>query len=198
MTKDNTSTPAVPPRFFAQLLLPFAIPALLTLALVLTVGEGSPRNTAPGSGLKAAGFGAAMLTCLAVWLLATGGIADPRARKLAAIMCGMVGLMGWPVWSMGVLPSVNGMRLGPAETIRMTLERTEFTVAQRSSTRNHWAWLRPDTPDSRAAAGRYFIPEATYRQWNGEQPRSVTVTTAPGLLGAQVVTGYGLPADQTR
>jgi len=180
----------VPPTFFAKLLTPFAVPILLTFALVIFVGESWPRNIAPGSGLKMPGFGAAVLTSLIVWHLTTRSIADRRAHKMAALICGVVGLMGWPVWSLGVLPSVNGLSLGPQETLQMALERTEVTTVSRSEDLNHWAWLRPEAPNSRAQAGRYFIPEGIYQQWNNRRPSTVTITIAKGLLGAQVVTSF--------
>lgn len=190
MSKDTASRAIVPPAFFVKLLMPFAIPMLFTAVLVIFVGERWPRNIAPGSGLKVLGFGAAVLTCLIVWHFVTRGIGDKRVHKMAALVCGVVGLMGWPVWSVGVLPSVNGFSLGPKKSVRMMLERTEFTVVSRSSARNHWAWLRPQTQDPYAGAGRYFISEATYRQWNEQRPSIVTVSIAQGLLGAQIVIDY--------
>jgi hypothetical protein len=191
MTKAKTSRPVVPPSFFAKLLLPFAIPILVTFALVLTVGESWPRNMAPGSGLKLWGLCAAAVTTVLVWRFATSGIADLRVHKVAAVICGVVGLMGWPVWSVGVLPSINGISLASEETAPMTLERMEVTTVSRSSDLNHWAWLRPEAADSPLDGGRYFIPEATYDDWNSQPPRSVTVISARGLLGARVVTGFG-------
>jgi hypothetical protein len=186
VTKDRTSRPDVPPRFFAGLLLPFAVPMVLTAALVIVVGESWPRQIAPGSGLKLAGLGASALTTILVWHRVTHGIADRRVRKMAALICGMVGLLGWPVWSVGILPSINGASLGPATTQRMVLERTDSTPVSRSRARNHWAWLRSGD----ARADRYFISEELYTRWNSQRPDTVTVTIAPGLLGAEVVTGY--------
>jgi hypothetical protein len=72
----------------------------------------------------------------------------------------------------------------------MILDRTEATPIKNSRKRNHWAWLRPASPSSGAAEGRYFIPDTIYERWNEENPRTVKVTTAEGLLGAQVVTRY--------
>jgi hypothetical protein len=190
MKDAHASRTIVPPSFFAKLMLPFAIPMLVTLALVLLVGESWPRNIAPGSGLKLAGFVATALTGAMVWHRITRSIADRRAHKMAALVCAVTGLMGWPVWSVGVLPSVNGIRLGPPEAVRMALERTEVTTVSKSSQLNHWAWLQPASPGPEAEAGRYFIPEATYQQWASERPRTVTVTFARGLLGARVVVGY--------
>ena len=45
VTKNRTSPPIVSPNVFAKLLMPFAIPKLLTFALVIFVGESRPRNT---------------------------------------------------------------------------------------------------------------------------------------------------------
>lgn len=191
MIKDRAPRPTVPPRFFAQVLLPFAIPALVTFVLLALVGEDWPRNIPPGSGLKLAGFVAAAATSLLVWRYATRGLEDGRVRKAAALLCAVTGLMGWPIWSVGVLPSVNGYSLGAPKTVRMTLERTEVTTVSRSSRLNHWAWLRPEVPGSRLQAGRYFIPGDVYEDWTGRQPRTVGVTIVPGMLGAEVVTGYG-------
>ena len=182
----------MPPRFFVQVLLPFAIPALVTLALLVLVGGDWPRNIPPGSGLKLAGFVAAAVTSLLVWRFATRRLADGRVQKAAALLCGVTGLMGWPIWSVGVLPSVNGYSLGAPDTVRMVFERTEVTTVSRTSKLNHWAWLRPEVPGSRLQAGRYFIPEDVYEDWTGRQPRTVGVTIAPGTLGAEVVTGYGV------
>lgn len=190
MTENRTSRAIVPPMFFPKLALPFAIPMVLTFALIIFVGNDWPRTIAPGSGLKMAGFGATAITSLMVWRFTTRGIADQRVHKLAALLCGGVGLMGWPVWSVGVLPSVNGLHLGSPQSVRMTLERTEVTTIRNSRAVNHWAWLRPEAEPSLAEAERYFIPEEAYDRWNDQRPGTVTVTFAQGLLGAQIVTGF--------
>jgi hypothetical protein len=190
MTQVRAPRPVVPPRFFVTVALPFAIPALVTLALVFTVGEGWPRNIPPGSGLKLAGFFVTALTGLLVWRIATRKLADIRVRKVAALLCGLTGLMGWPVWSVGVLPSINGSVLGEPQTVSMVLERTETTTVSRSNRLNHWAHLAPQNADAPVGAGRYFIPEGIYQDLNSRRPRSVSLTTAKGLLGAQVVTAF--------
>lgn len=190
MTKTFASRPIVPPTFFVKVLLPFAIPMLLTAALVILVGESWPRNIAPGSGLKMFGFGASALTSLIIWRFITRRIEDMRILKVAAAICGVAGLMGWPVWTVGVLPSVNGFSVGSQASVRMTLMRTDITTISRSRAVNHWAWLRPEVPTARAKAGRYFISEQTYQRWNDQHPSTVKVTISEGLLGAQIVTGY--------
>lgn len=190
MQQSKASRPKVPPRFFAQVLLPFAIPVLLTFVLAVFVGENWPRNMVPGSGLKLAGLIATALTSLLVWWWIIRGFADARVHKAAALVCGAVGLLGWPVWSVGILPSINGFSLGEPQAVPMTLERTESTTISKSSQRSHWAWLRPDGPGSPAKARRYFIPEDLYDDWSRQPPANVTVTIARGMLGADVVTGY--------
>lgn len=190
MNKSRSHRPNVPPRYFAQLMLPFVVPSVLTLALVLLVGEHWPRNIAPGSGLKLAGLLASAMTTLGAWFVATRHLPDHRVHQMAAVVCGMTGLMGWPVWSVGIMPSVNGMTLGPEQAVTMILERTEQTPVSRSRAHYHWAWLLPASIDAEAGAGRYFIQEATYTRWNDEKPGTVTVTVAKGLLGALVVTRY--------
>lgn len=190
MTQARAPRPVVLPRFFLTVALPFAIPALVTIALIVTVGESWPRNLPPGSGLKLAGFLATALTALLVWRYATRDLADNRVRKAAALLCGVTALIGWPVWSVGVMPSVNGSSLGEAQTVRMVFERTETTTISRSKRLNHWAWLRPETPATPLQAGRYFIPEGIYQSWSRAQPATVEVTIAKGALGAEVITGF--------
>jgi len=178
VTKTQASRLIVPPTFFVKLLLPFAIPMFLTVALVILVGESWPRNIAPGSGLKLPGFGASVLTSLIVWQFITRSFGDKRVHKMAAIMCGVVGLMGWPVWSVAVLPSLNGFSLGPRESVRMTLTRTEITTVSRSRAVNHWAWLRPECTTGGARAGRYFSHCKTLRRVNNPQPSTVTTVAS--------------------
>jgi hypothetical protein len=163
---------------------------LLTVALVVFVGESWPRNIAPGSGLKTQGFVASALTSLLVWRFIMRSIGDKRVHKMAAVMCGVVGLMGWPVWTVGVLPSVNGYNIGAEATFRMTLMRTEITTVSRSRKVHHWAWLQPVVPIERAKAGRYFISEQTYQRWNDQRSGTVNVSISKGLLGADIVTGF--------
>lgn len=175
---------------FAKLMLPFALPIVLTFVLVFTVGERWPRNIAPGSGLKLAGMLVAALTSVIIWNLVARSIEDHRARSFGALLCAVTGLLGWPVWSVGVLPSVNGFKLGEPQTISMTLERTEVTPVKQSSRFNHWAWLKTDRLDLPIASGRYFISKQTYDDWSRRESGPVKITFARGLLGAQVVIGY--------
>lgn len=180
---------SVPPGFYGLSMLPVMIPVALTVALAIFASDEWPRNIAPGSGLKLAGLGATGLTALVAWRLAVRRIEDPRAHKFGALLCAVTGMMGWPAWSAGLLPSVNGFSLGEETTVRMTLERTEATRKSKSRDYYHWAWLKADAPGAPVASGRYFIPEATYADWSQRRPRSVEVVVARGVLGAQVITG---------
>ncbi|MBK9004565.1 MAG: hypothetical protein IPM41_12090 [Sphingomonadales bacterium] len=181
---------AVPASFVAKLMLPFVVPIVITMAVALLIGERWPRTIAPGSGLKFAGFCATVLCCVLVWRFAIGDIADRRTHKFAALLCVATGLLGWPVWSMGMLPSVNGYRLDKEQVLTMTLERTEITRQSKSAIRNHWAWLRTDDPAASAVSGRYYIPEHVHADWTRRGTGPVRIKIARGLLGAQVVTGY--------
>jgi hypothetical protein len=108
----------------------------------------------------------------------------------------MVGLLAWPLWSVGVLPSVNGASLRDVVTVEMGLDRTETTNKRRSRELDHWVWLvapegqpwLPREGQPWLPAGRYFIPEATHDRLEAEGPATVTVEAAAGLLGAVVVT----------
>ena len=82
MARKKTERPVVPGRVFLLALLPFAIPAGFTLLLAL--GFNWPRDLAPGSGLKLAGFVATAATALAVWGYSVRGLDDRQARGRAA------------------------------------------------------------------------------------------------------------------
>lgn len=181
---------AVPQSVFAKILLPFAVPVLITFALLLLVGNHWPRDIAPGSGLKLAGLGASAITALAVWHSAVTRVQAPKARKGAALLCAVTGLMGWPVWCVGVLPSINGAALNSQTTVRMTLERIEVTHASKSRALYHWAWLKAGRDDSVIGSGRYFISNEIYDRLEKTRPGTVKVTVAEGLLGAQIVRGF--------
>lgn len=190
MRKARSPRTNVPAGFFPKLLLPFAAPILLSLLLALLVGETVPRTIAPGSGLKLPGLCCAALFAAIAWRWSIRCIEDRRAHTFAALACTVTGLLGWPVWTVGILPSVNGLSLKEAKTVRMILERTEVTSVSRSRTLNRWAWLKAENVASAAGSGRYSIPEEVYYDWSPMQRGVVTVTIARGLLGAVVVTGY--------
>lgn len=190
MSTQRPSRPKAPASLLVRPLLPFALPILVTFALVLLVGEDWPRQIAPGSGLKLAGLIATGATAYAAWRWAVSGVGHLPMRRFAAVLCAATALMGWPVWTMGVLPSINGAVLGEERAVRMTLDRLEITTKSKSRDFYHWAWLTAHDGDETLASGRYFISEAVYDWWNTSRPASVEVTVAEGLLGARVVTGF--------
>lgn len=186
----SAKVPALSSGFLPLTLLPFAVPFAVTLALLATVGEGWPRDIAPGSGLKLAGLMAAIATGACVWKWLAGRHEYARVRRLAAVICLVTGAMGWPVWTAGALPSVNGASLHDESVTPMRLDRLDVTHASKGPRLYYWARLEPLNAGARLAQGRYFIPEATYRRWAEARPRVVRVRHAKGLLGAEVVTQY--------
>ena len=181
---------SAPPGLFLRIAVPFALPFALPLLILITVGESWPRDIAPGSGLKLAGLIASAATAAFVWRAITGLFEDERIHRFAAIGCAVTALMGWPVWTTGVLPSINGARLGTAQVQEMRLARIEITRPSKRPGFYYWAWPKPTSPDAAIAGGRYFIPEDTYQRWRPAKPATVRVTHAPGLLGAEVVTEF--------
>lgn len=173
--------------FFSSL--PITFPFVLVLVQILTIGDVWPRAIAPGSGLKMWGLIASALTAACVWLVIARTARDKRLVHFAALFCVMTGLMGWPFWSAGLLPSVNGSALGPERTLSMRLDRLEATRQSRQKTLFYWAWLAPQEGDSGLKAGRYFIPEDVHSRWTASTPDNVQITYARGALGALVVTG---------
>lgn len=188
MTAISPVRPQVPAAFFVQLVLPFAAPILATFVLLVLVGDQWPRDIAPGSGLKLVGLCAAILTSAVFWAFAVGDVENIRIRRFAAALCAITGLMGWPVWSVGVLPSINGSVLTEPSILRMTVERTEVAHKSKSKGFYHWVWLKADNGNARLPSGRYFISEDVYQLLQSTKPDTVTVTVAQGILGAQVVT----------
>jgi hypothetical protein len=187
MANTRSSRPKLPTGLLLKPLLPFALPMVATFALVLLVGDRWPRDIAPGSGLKLAGLAATMATAFGVWRYAVRGVEDERVGRVVALLCAVTGLMGWPVWTTGVLPSVNGARLGSERTVRMDLERLETTTKSKSRGLYHWAWLAARDGEDALASGRYFLSETVYDTWQKTDPAEVHVTVARGFLGAQVV-----------
>ena len=171
--------------------LPFFGPVLATFVLALTIGETWPRNIAPGSGLKLAGLIATALTGVLVWRQGVRQVTDRRISRFAGVLCAVTALLGWPVWTIGLLPSANGGMLEHERATVMRLTVLTTTVPSRSdNTVHHWAVVEPIAPDSPIAGGRVFITEEAHRRWTANSPPSVTFYHAKGLLGAQVITGF--------
>lgn len=187
MQRVRAGRPVVSARTLGWALVPVALPAALMVAAVGFIGGDRPGDIAPGSGLKFVGLGATALTAWVAWRLAVRGSDDRRVRKLAGLLCVMVGLIGWPLWTLGVMPAVNAAVLRDERLVEMTFERTEATKISRSLEMNHWAWLRPKVEGAGIAAGRYLVPETTYDEWSAAPPDTVELRVATGLLGATTV-----------
>ena len=187
MGKFSSVEATVPRGWHIKAILPFALPIIVTFALLILVGDRWPRAIAPGSGLKLAGFGVAVATSYIVWYFTVRGVKDLRVRRFIAIFCGVTGVMGWPVWSTGVLPSINGAVLAEVSSARMTVERTDKTHKSKSRDYYHWAWLEAENGHYSTLSGRYFITEDLYLKLNNNAPPNVDVSFAQGLLGANVV-----------
>lgn len=127
MTNRGTSRTIVPPIFFVSLIFPLLVPMALTLFLILLIGESWPRNIAPGSGLKLVGLGTTAFTSFLAWKIAIRGLSDARPRKAGVVLAAKAGLMGWPIWSVGFLPSINAFSVENQRSVRMTLQRTPAT-----------------------------------------------------------------------
>lgn len=169
-------------------LLPVALPALLLLIQMTTVGDAWPRDIAPGSGLKLWGFLAVALTTFGAWLLVARKERDTRLLRISALFLVMTGLVSWPLWSAGLLPSVNGMSLGPNRVQSMRVERLEATRQSRRTTYNYWAWLAPHAPNSELQRGRYFISQDIYQRLTASGADGVQINHARGALGAVAIT----------
>ena len=190
MTHVSLSRPSMSAGLPVKWSLPFALPILATFALLFLVGNQWPRDIAIGSGLKLPGLCVAALSACVIWWWSVRQIQERRIRTFAAIFCGVTGLMGWPVWTVGILPSVNGSVLNQPSHVPMTLERVEMTPKSKSRGFYHWAYLKTTNSNAAIQSGRYFISEADYQRFDSTKPAAVDVTVAQGLLGAFVVLGY--------
>lgn len=190
MRTNTSDRPSVPSYVHVVVLLPFAIPIILTFLLIVLVGDHWPRDIAAGSGLKLVGLFCAAVTAAVIWLYAVRKISDSRVRAFTALLCAVTGLLGWPVWSTGILPSVNGALLAEPVVVPMTLERTQTSYKSKSRGLYHWAWLKAQNERGIIKSGRYFISEDVYARYQGAEGDVVEVSVAKGLLGAQVVLGF--------
>lgn len=180
----------IPGRVLLTAVLPAAVPVVLMLGLFLLNRHEQAAQVAPGSGLKVAGLVAAALTSVLVAVPAMRGVADGAMRRVVVVLCLGVGLIGWPIWTLGVMPWVNGLVLEEPRLVPMRLDRLEITTISRSREVNHWAWLTPVEPGSGLAAGRYFIPQDLHDRLAAGKPTTLTVEAARGLLGAEAVLSF--------
>jgi hypothetical protein len=184
--KQGKARPQIPMARLAGLSLPFALPLVLAIAWALLIGDGGAGAIVPGSGLKAMGLCATVLTGIVVWCWVVRGMADGRSRKFAALFCGATSLMGWPVWTMGLLPGLNGLAPRHETMVTMTLMRTETTRGKHGSV-YHWAWLEAEGGRGADGSGRYFISQSVHDRWAGARPKTVRLVIADGVLGARLV-----------
>lgn len=180
----------IPGRVLLTAVFPAAVPVVLMLGLLLLNRHEQTAQVAPGSGLKGAGLAAAALTSALVAVPAMRGVVEGAMRRVMVVLCLGVGLMGWPIWTLGVMPWVNGLVLEEPRSIPMRLDRLEITTVSRSREVNHWAWLAPVEPGGGLAGGRYFIPMELHDRLAAGKPTTLTVEAARGLLGAEAVLGF--------
>ncbi|MFN4135678.1 MAG: hypothetical protein ACK4G2_08505 [Novosphingobium sp.] len=172
-----------------QVMLPFVLPFLLTLALIVIIGEAWPRQIAPGSGLKFEGLIASALTAALVWHRTTRRHDQRPFRILVGGLCTLTGLMGWPVWTLGILPSINGSVLLDERETTMRLAGLETSRKTRQRGLYHWARVEPVILAPPVKAGRLFIAEDVWQRLASSRPATVRVRYADGLLGERVILG---------
>ncbi|MFN3469545.1 MAG: hypothetical protein ACK4UL_04535 [Novosphingobium meiothermophilum] len=172
-----------------QIMLPFALPFMLTLALIVTIGEAWPRQIAPGSGLKFEGLIASTLTAALVWHRTARQHDQRHFRILVGCLCAVTGMMGWPVWTLGILPSINGSILHDERESTMRLAGLETSQKTRQRGLYHWARVEPLIQAPPIAAGRLFIAEDMWQRLARSRPDTVRVRYADGLLGERVILG---------
>lgn len=170
--------------------LPFPLAIVTTLLFVFTIGRRFPRDIAPGSSLVLPGLLLAVAVMLFVIAYARRLWIDDAPRRFMLILCGATSLMAWPVWTTGILPSINGMSLGSERVSAMRVVHLTTSQASKGRQIYYWATLAPADGASGVGAGRYFVPAGIYDAWQSPTGRAVKVVHATGLLGAQVVLDY--------
>lgn len=169
---------------------PFMLAIVVTMLLVVFVGDDIPRNIAYGSSLATWGLVVALISATAPFAILRNNWSQPMMRRMALGLCGLGAFMSWPVWTMGILPTVNGMHMGMIQTSEMRLDRLETSHASKSRQIYHWAYLQPVSPRAALEGGRYFVSANEYQRWTNARPQTVEISYATGLLGAKVVTAY--------
>ncbi len=169
---------------------PFLIAIVATMLLVLFVGDDIPRNIAYGSSLAAWGLATAIISAVIPFAILRNKWPQPVMRRMALGLCGIGAFMSWPVWTMGILPTINGMHIGTLQTSEMRLDRLETSHASKSRKIYHWAYLQPVSPTAALDGGRYFVSANEHRRWSKTRPQTIQISHVTGLLGAQIVTAY--------
>jgi hypothetical protein len=182
--------PTLPASFLLKTALPFVLPVALTVIILLTVGETWPRSIAPGSGLILPGLIPSAMFATLAWRIAGRAFEDQNVSKFAAIICAATGLMGWPIWTIGVLPSINGAILDHEQFAPMYLGRLDVSRPKGGGSPSYSVRLEPVHPGGPIDGGRYYISKEVYLRLESQQPVAIRVAHSRGLLGAVVVTDY--------
>ncbi len=184
-----TKRPPVPhaQRLLLLAMLPFPLAIAVTLMMVLAIGNRFPRNIAPNSSLVLPGLLVTLIVLLAILAYVHRRWVEPSAFHFTLVLGGITSLLAWPVWTMGVLPSVNGIRMEPERATMMRLSGLSTTTISKSRRLNYWATLEPAGSTSPLGAGRYLISQSLSERWQAQQVRQVRVTHRTGLLGAEVL-----------
>lgn len=169
--------------------LPFVLPVALAVIIFLTVGENWPRSNAPGSGLTLPSLIASAMFATLAWRIAGRAFGDERVSKFAAIICAATGLMGWPIWTIGVLPNINGAILDHEQFAPMRLGRLDVSRPKGGSP-DYSVWLEPVHPGGRIDGGRHYISEEVYQRLESQKPVAIRVAHSRGVFGAVVVTDH--------
>jgi hypothetical protein len=176
-------------RLLLLAILPFPLTIVMTFAAMLLVGERYPRQVASGSSLSWWGLGLSLTVFATVLLIVRQHWSEAGPRRFALALSGVTSLLAWPVWTTGILPSINGAMLGPHETSMMQVEK--LTTSRAKGNRiYHWATLRPLDNTSPIGAGRYFVPQDAYQRWQERPAQPARVIHAKGLLGARIAIAF--------
>ncbi len=170
--------------------LPFPLAILSTIAFVLTIGTRYPRDIAPGSSLILPGLVLSIVVMLLVTAHVRRNWIEDAPRRFSLILCAITSLLAWPVWTVGILPSVNGISLGREQVSAMRLVGLSTTRAKSGRRLYYLATLEPGVRSAEIGAGRYFFSKEIYDRWQSRTGREVTVMHASGLLRAQAVLDF--------
>lgn len=177
-------------RLILLSVLPFPMAVLGTFLLIATIGNRFPRNLAPGSSLALHGLILSLLVMGAVTLHVRRRWHERRVRRFSLLLCAITSVMAWPVWTVGVLPSVNGLDHDVPLVTPMQLKSLTTSHASKSRTIYHWAFLERAEGTAVIGEGRYFVAQPVFERWQGRVGRTVAVSHASGLLGARIILDY--------
>lgn len=169
---------------------PFPISIVVTILAVLVVGEYFPRQIAPDSGVKLAGA----VASVTVFVIVTRSIVrlglDEAPRRFGIILALVTSLMAWPVWTLGIMPSLNGLSFGKEVTTPMRLVGLSISRPKKSRQIYYVARLEPFSDAAPIGQGRYYVPQAVYLEWERRGQGRVEVGHSRGLLGAEIALSF--------